>query len=127
LARVLEEDCQDPRAAQRVLQQGLSDNPSDSALLDELERLAPINQQWQEAAEALEAAIAAATDLAPDTVGQLCVRLAGWYRDKRQDKVSAERALGRALEFEPDNDEVLVLIEQLQDTPGREDDLIATL
>ncbi|HWZ92099.1 MAG TPA: hypothetical protein VNW92_24720, partial [Polyangiaceae bacterium] len=38
LSRVLEEECKDPVAAQRVLQQGLLEAPTDSSLLDELER-----------------------------------------------------------------------------------------
>src|SRR5690606_3623272 len=57
LARVLEEDCKDAAAAQRVLEQGLEENPADPALLDELERLAPLNGGWQSAADALKSAI----------------------------------------------------------------------
>src|SRR5690606_34739699 len=112
LARVLEEDCADPRSAQRVLQQGLSDNPADNALLEEIERLAPINSDWESACNALSAAIEASKDLAPEVASQLCIRLAGWQRDQLGSKAGAERALTRALDFEPENDEILALVEQ---------------
>ncbi|HEU5074974.1 MAG TPA: hypothetical protein VFU02_12380, partial [Polyangiaceae bacterium] len=127
LARVLEEDCGDPRSAQRVLQQGLSDNPADSALLEEIERLAPINSDWESASTALSAAIEASKDLPPEVLSQLCIRVAGWQRDQLNSKAGAERALLRALDFEPENDEILALVEQLQTEPGRESDLLSTL
>ncbi len=127
LARVLEEDCGDPRSAQRVLQQGLSDNPADSALLEEIERLAPINSDWESACAALGVAIEGAKELPPEVASQLCIRLAGWHKDQLGSKAGAERALVRALDFEPENDEILALVEQLQSEPGREEDLLSTL
>ncbi len=127
LARVLEEDCRDPRAAQRVLELGLAEAPSDSALLEEVERLAPITGEWEQACRALAAAILAKSELVPDVVVALSVRLAAWYRDKAGDAASAERALQTALESDPASDDVLLLIEQLQRGPGREPDLLRTL
>ena len=127
LSRVLEDECKDPAAAQRVLQHGLLEAPTDSALLDELERLAAVTGDWQGASGALAAAIEQHTDLLPEAAVTLCVRLATWERDRVGSASSAETALNRALEFEPDSDEVLVLIEALQRTPGRERDLCATL
>lgn len=128
LARVLEEDCGDPSAAQRVLAQGLSDDPTDSQLIEELERLAPITQNWEGAAAALRDAIEQkGGELSPELGRDLCVRLATWQRDKVEDAAAAEQALKRALEFEPSSDETLVLLEQLQRVPGRERDLIQTL
>jgi lipopolysaccharide biosynthesis regulator YciM len=53
LSRVLEDECKDPIAAQRVLDQGLLEAPTDGALLDELERLAAITGDWQGSASAL--------------------------------------------------------------------------
>ena len=44
-----------------------------------------------------------------------------------EDPAAAESALTKALEFEPNSDEVLVLLEQLQGAEGREKDLVATL
>ncbi|HEY3668616.1 MAG TPA: tetratricopeptide repeat protein [Polyangiaceae bacterium] len=127
LSRVLEDEAKDPVAAQHVLQQGLLEAPTDSALLDELERLAAITNDWLGAATALSTAIDKHTDLLPDAAVGLCVRLASWQRDRVHSASAAEAALNRALEFEPDSDEVLVLIEELQRSPGRERDLCVTL
>lgn len=127
LARVLEEEAGDPAAAQRVLSQGLLDDPSDSGLLDELERLSPITGNWAGAAAALREAIDKNPNLVPDVARDLCVRLAVWYRDRAGDPASAEKALEKALEFDAQSDEVLVQIEQLQSGPGRERDLVQTL
>jgi golgin subfamily B member 1 len=127
LSRVLEEECKDPVAAQRVLQQGLLEAPTDSALLDELERLAPITGDWIGAAGALRDAIEKHSDLLPEAAVLLCIRLSSWQKDKVTDPVAAEAALNKALEFEPNSDEVLVLIEALQRVPGRERELCTTL
>lgn len=127
LARVLEDDCSDAGAAQRVLQLGLSDDPSDNSLLDELERLAPITGNWEGAAAALRDAIEKKDDLTPDVAKELCLKLAEWYRDKVEDTEAAEKALGKALEHDPESDDVLVQLDQLQRGPGRERDLIETL
>jgi len=127
LSRVLEEEAKDPVAAQHVLEQGLLEAPTDSALLDELERLAAISNDWLGAATALSHAIDKHPDLLPEAAVFLCVRLASWQRDKVHSASSAELALNRALSFEPDSDEVLVLLEELQRQPGRERDLCVTL
>ncbi len=127
LARVLEEDCRDPGAAQKVLQQGLSDDPSDGSLLDELERLAPITSDWAGAANALLAAVDSAKDLDAAQGRELSVRAAVWLRDKVSDRKAAESAFARASKLEPDNDEVLAELEDLQGGEGRERDLIETL
>jgi tetratricopeptide (TPR) repeat protein len=127
LARVLEEDCADPGAAQRVLQQGLADDTTDMSLLDEIERLAQITTNWEGAAAALSSALEQAEDIAPDAARDLAVRLSTWQRDKIEDPKAAEAALEKALSFDPQSDEVLVLLEQLQRTPGREQSLVKTL
>lgn len=127
LARVLEDDCQDPAAAQRVLQQALVDDPADGSVLDELERLAPITGDWAGAATALLSAVGSATGLDAQSGRELCMRAAGWLRDKVGDAAAAEGALVRAAEFAPDDDDVLAELEALQSAPGRERDLIETL
>jgi len=127
LARVLEEEAKDPRAAQRVIEQGLAEAPEDSALLEELERLAPITGEWDQACQALANAIKLKSNLSPESGVELSMRLSGWFRDKAHDESSAEGALKRALDFDPTSDEVLMAIEQLQRAPGRELDLFGTL
>jgi len=127
LSRVLEDECKDPVAAQRVLEQGLLEAPTDGALLDELERLAARTGDWPGAASALDQAIDKHSDLSSEAAVALCVRLASWQKDRVNSSAAAEAALNRALGFEPDSDDVLLLIEGLQRTPGRERDLCATL
>ncbi len=127
LARVLEDECSDPAAAQRVLQQGLVDDPADGGLHDELERLAPITGDWKSAADALAEAIEKSPDLVAEVARELCVKVATWRRDRIEDREGAEQALVRALEFEPNSDDVLALLEELQMALGRERDLVATL
>ena len=127
LARVLEEEGKDPRAAQRVIELGLAEAPEDSALLEEIERLAPITGEWDKACQALSSAIALKNDLSPESGVELSMRLAGWFKDKANDNASAETALKRALDFDPSSDEVLLGIEQLQRAPGREADLFGTV
>ncbi|HEX4337856.1 MAG TPA: tetratricopeptide repeat protein [Polyangiaceae bacterium] len=127
LARVLEDEAKDPAAAQRVLQQGLVDDPADTALLEQIERLAGITGNWQPAASALREAIEKKLDLVPDVARDLLVRVAAWYRDRANDERAAEKALEKALEFDPESDDVLVQIEALQKGSGRERDLVQTL
>ena len=127
LARVLEDDCQDPAGAQRVVQQGLADSLSDEALFDEIERLADITSDWKGAAVALNQALDEATGLPADLGRDLSMRLAMWQRDRAGDAAAAEMALTRALGFEPGSDEVLLQLEELQRQAGRVDELIGTL
>ena len=127
LARVLEVECNNAGGAQRVIEQALLESPTDLAILDELERLADVTGDWPGAAAALSDAIQKHSELLPDVAASLCVRLAAWQRDHVKNDTLAEAALNRALQFEPDNDEILALLEALQSAPGRERDSCATL
>ena len=132
LARVLEEDCGDPAAAQRVLQQGLADDPTNGAVLDELERLAPMTGDWGGAASALVRAVkgdpeSGGADILPDTARELLVRAAVWFRDRADDKENAEKALSAASDADPASDDVLMMLEELQGAEGRERELVSTL
>jgi len=127
LARVLEDQANDTRRAQRVLEDALADDPGDEPTLKEIERLAAINAQWTEAAKAFAKALDGATDLDSTTARDLFARLAGWFRDKLADAHQAEEALTKALGKDPENTELLRSIEGLQREPGRERDLIETL
>jgi tetratricopeptide (TPR) repeat protein len=127
LARVLEDQAKDSTKAQRVVEQAVHEDPSDEAALDELERLAGITSGWREASDALERALRDAKDLATGTLAELWVRLAGWQRDKLDDKGGAEAAFTEALRIDPENLDVLTSLESLQRVPGRERDLVVTL
>lgn len=127
LARVLEDDMRDVVGAQRVLEAALREDPSDQAVLEELERLAPISGDWVGPATVLRGAVEKATELGGETARDLLLKCAGWLRDRAGDGAGAEAVLAKALEHDPGSDEVLTQIEELQRRPGRELDLIATL
>lgn len=127
LSRMLEERAGDLQRAQRVLEQAVGDDPSDSETLERLETLAQRNSQWTEAARAFAAALDGAQDLDPLTGRDLYTRLSGWYRTRLADHASAEQAMRKALERDPENLDLLRSLEELQREPGRERDLIDTL
>jgi tetratricopeptide (TPR) repeat protein len=127
LAKVLEEQAHDPKRAQGVLEAALADDPSDADVLAELERLMPATGNFASTAAALDQAVGASKELAPDTARDLYVRLAGWYRDRLQDGRSAEAAYERALEKDPESLEILKSLEELRRSPGREKELVDTL
>jgi tetratricopeptide (TPR) repeat protein len=127
LARVLEEEVGDVAAAQRILQQGVVEDPSSLGTLEELARLAAVTGEWRGAAEALEEALEKVASTEPATGREIALTLADWRHERLGDDAGAERALGVALECAPDNDDILLRLEELQGTPGREQALIATL
>lgn len=127
LARVLEERAGDAKAAQETLERALADEPSDPDVLAEIERLAPLTGGWASAAGALEKAVQGASDLDGDTARDLWMRIAEWQKDKVGDPRAAERAFEEALKHDATSEHILRAIEQLQRTPGRERDLVATL
>jgi tetratricopeptide (TPR) repeat protein len=111
-----------------VLEQGLAESPGDQGLLDEIERLAATTGAWTSGAGALRDALEAHRDsIVPDVACTLSLRLAHWLRDHAKDATGAEAALVRGLDFDPDNDEVLRELEELQRGSSRAVDLVATL
>lgn len=127
LARVLEERSNDPKAAQGVLEGALADDPTDSDVLAEIERVAAITTDWASASGALEKAVRSQTDLASDTATDLWMRLAGWRKEKMGDRQAAEHAYEEALRHDPHNEVILRAVEDLQRAPGRERELVGTL
>ncbi|HVZ37531.1 MAG TPA: tetratricopeptide repeat protein, partial [Polyangiaceae bacterium] len=127
LARVLEDEVGDVPAAQRILQQGVLEEPGNLSTLEELARLAGITGEWRSATETLEEALYKIARSEPATGRELALTLANWRNEHLHDVAGAERALGIALECAPDSDEILQQLESLQTAPGREQSLIETL
>ncbi len=127
LARVLEDRASDPKAALGSLLVALDDDPGDSDVLAEIERVAALVEGWDSAATALEKAVAQRSDLPAETASDLWIRAASWRKDKLSDPRAAERDYEEALKHDPQNDVILRSIEQIQRAPGRERDLVATL
>lgn len=124
LAAVLEQELHNPNGAQRVLQQGLVENPEDGETVDEVERLASASGDWASAAEALNAALQSQRALPAGLSQELTLRLALWYSDKVNDAASAERVLLRELNApgasDDEADELLARLDTLQARPGHE-------
>jgi tetratricopeptide (TPR) repeat protein len=127
LARVLEDEVGDVAAAQKILQQGVVEEPGNLSVLEELARLAGVTGEWRGAAEAVEEALQKIVKTEPATGREIALTLASWRHEHLHDDAGAERALGIALECAPDSDEILVQLEELQAVPGRERALIDTL
>lgn len=127
LARVLEDRAGDPKAALGALLVALDDDPNDSDVLAEIERVAAIVNGWTDASEGLEKAIVAKTDLGHESAADLWNRAAGWRKDKLGDLPGAERDYEEALKHDAQNEVILRAIEQIQRAPGRQKDLVATL
>ncbi|MEO7097440.1 MAG: tetratricopeptide repeat protein, partial [Polyangiales bacterium] len=127
LARVLEQQANDPKAAQRQVERALKDEPTEYEPFIELERLLPITEEWAQAAEVLAGILTTTTALSRDVARDMWLKLAGWRHDHVKDDRGAEDAYKQALTHDPENIDVLKTIEGLQRTSGRERDLIATL
>jgi tetratricopeptide (TPR) repeat protein len=127
LARVLEERVGDRRRAQQAVQAAIAEDPSDEDMLAELARVADANGGWADASDALGAALESVAELPAPTRVELWVRLAGWRKDKLDDRRRAEDAFGKALAIDPENLEVLRALEDIRRAPGRERELVHTL
>ncbi len=127
LARVLEDQASDPKAALNALLVALDDDPGDSDVLAEIERVAAMVEGWESACSALEKAIPQRKDLPAETASDLWMRAATWRKDKLGDQKGAERDFEEALKHDPQNEVILRSIEQIQRAPGRERDLVGTL
>jgi tetratricopeptide (TPR) repeat protein len=127
LARVLEDEVKDPVRAQRVVEEAVTGDPSDESALDELTRLASVNNAWKEACDALERSLRGAQDLPSATAAELWVKLGEWRRDRLNASAEAEESFQEALKITPEDLAVLQSLEALQRGPGREKDLVGTL
>ena len=124
LARVLEEDCAEPAAAQRAVEQALGDDPAadrwggaGAARSDQ--------GDWQGAAPPCRCGRARA-ELPPQVASELLMHVSQWLAGARSDS-AGEQALRKALEIDPQNDAVLERLEELQRAAGRDADLSVTL
>ena len=107
LAKLLEERAADPKRAQAVLEDALADDPTETDVLNEIERLAPGNDGWSSATSRLLTAVVNATDLTPDAARDAYVRLASWYEDKLEESAPRPKsALEKALAEDPENVEI---------------------
>jgi golgin subfamily B member 1 len=143
LAQMLEDETDDTKTAQDVIQQAFFDDPSEPELLAQIERLAAMNASaegsdaWRRAADAVGEAVAQALareergegdgNVTPEVARDLYLRSAGWYKEHCDAAEAAEKRLQAALEQDPRSGEALALLEAVHRIPGREPDLVKTL
>ncbi|MEI8256704.1 MAG: tetratricopeptide repeat protein, partial [Deltaproteobacteria bacterium] len=128
LSRLLEERLGDAPGAFKAVVDALKLDPRDEQLLSEIERLAPIAGTWAQLRGVVESSIEAhRANLDPASVASLNLRAARWYRENMADDAAAEACLKTAVTAEPENLDALIMLESIQRTPGREQDLVGTL
>ena len=126
-AGVLEEECRDVNAAQKLLELGLAEDPDPVSLAEAVERLAQESGEWNRAAEAVLNAAKERDDLLPDVAVSLCLISASWLSQHADDARGAESALDVALGIEPESIAVLDELARVQREAGRQHILVATL
>ena len=126
-ASVLEEECRDVNAAQKLLELGLAEDPDPVSLAEAVERLAQESGEWNRAAEAVLNAAKERDDLLPDVAVSLCLTSASWLSQHAEDARAAEGALDVALGIEPESIAVLDELARVQREAGRQHILVATL
>jgi len=129
LARVRENEANDPHGAQRAVEAAVIGDPTETDALIELERLAEKNGGWREAADALARALEGHERSTPGATAspELWSRLGSWLRDKVNEPARAEEAYSKALAADPENIDLVRALEELRRGPGRERDRVATL
>jgi tetratricopeptide (TPR) repeat protein len=127
LAQILEDECKDPTRALDVLVDAMTETTGDARLLDGVERLADITKNYVKPAAALEEALQVRPPASTEMARDVWIRLAAWQRDRILDAAAAERSLLHALEWDSNNDDILIQLENLRRVPGRERDLVDTL
>jgi tetratricopeptide (TPR) repeat protein len=145
LSQVLEEENDNPMAAQRAVELALADGPVDEDVLERLERLAGINgagddgaRAWIRAGNAVTKALGSAIAKAaaqpaehdgvrPDLARDVYLRVATWYEENVEDVDLSEYALNAALEQDPECADALVRLEDLQRAQSRDRELVGTL
>ena len=145
LAQVLEEENENPAAAQRAVELALADGPVDEDVLEQLERLAGINgagddgaRAWIRAGNAVTKALgsalakavaepASSEGIRADLARDVYLRVATWYEENVEEIELAEYALNAALGQDPECAGALVRLESLQRGQGRDRELVGTL
>jgi tetratricopeptide (TPR) repeat protein len=126
-ARLYEEELHDPARALERVRQAFSLDPRESALLEDLERLAGATGSWESLRGVVERVVGE-TGGDRTLVRDLNLRAASWYRDRLDDRASAEGRLRDAIEADPDAGEAhRELVALLRDSPDRIADLVSAL
>lgn len=125
-AGVWEDQLGEPAKALEALARAFALDPTDEALLGELERLAGAGDAWESLRGVVEA-VCRDESLAGMMRRDLHLRAAGWYRDHLGDVEAAEGRLRDAVAADRDAGEAHAQLVELLREPGREKDLVPAL
>ncbi len=125
-AQLWEQDLGDPVRALSSLRRAFELDPRDQVLLDDVERLAAVANEWESLRGMVER-VSDSDDIDRMIRRDLNMRAASWYRDRLGDLPAAESRLRAALEAEPDSPEAYAQLASILRAPDREMDLVRTL
>jgi len=123
-AALWEREIGDLGKALACLRKAFSEDPRETDLLDELERLAEASGEW-ESLRGLVKEAGARSEVDRDLRRDLNMRAAGWYRDRLADAAAAEACLREAIEADPDASAGHEALVDLLAAAGREAELLA--
>ncbi|MFU8804187.1 MAG: tetratricopeptide repeat protein, partial [Bradymonadaceae bacterium] len=111
IARIMEEELQDPSSAILRYQRVLEMDPSEDAAILALDRLYQREGHWPELAEILRARVLNTTD--PDEALELRLRLGRLYQDALEDENGAIETYQTVLMDDPENQVAIMSLEQM--------------
>lgn len=128
-AGVYENELQDPTRALDALRRAFEMDPADEALVQDLERLAPMADGGFESLRGLVEKVLDGPDADFDRMlrRDLNMRAARWYREHLDDAESAEARYRAAIAADQDTHEAHEQLVELLRIPGREKPLVAAL
>lgn len=124
LAQVHEVRLAEPDSAFIVLQNASEIAPEDTQVLAELERLAAVTGQWQDLYEVYEATLPHLDD---EAGFELMLKSAELQRDRIGSRTEAIRLFERALAAQPENEQALRALVDLDEAEGRWPELVEVL
>jgi tetratricopeptide (TPR) repeat protein len=127
VATIYEDKLEDPRAAFLVWITVLRRQPDGPHLLEQLDRLAPAANAWDELLGETQALASDLTPQHPQIAARLWHVLGQWHRDHRVNRDEAVRSLERSLQLDPDNLDALTELLEILRSDHRWHELIPVL
>src|SRR5690606_37880196 len=126
-ADIYETKLDDPGAAFLIWLAVLRREPDRTGLVEELERLGPAADAWDELVPACEELAAELEEEQPAAAARLWAQIGRWHRDPLGAPAAAAAALERAARLDPDDVEVLSALLELRRAAGDPEGLAAAL
>ena len=120
VARIYEECLSEPSRALEYIGRALCETPGDERLLDEIERVGSATQQWASAVRFVETAVTSASSFEQEV---LLRKLGALYEARVGDFRASAQAYERLRALRPDDDGLLISLEQMYTMLGDWDGL----